>query len=263
MKFVGASYEDAYAEAAAFVGQAEQWCDTYRAPLEASAGVLDFGVGWGRISRMLLTRIAPTRLFGLDVDDDMVALVQQTLPGVSVCVVEPQPPSPLREGLIQHAFAFSVFSHLAEEPHRQWAAEFGRLVEPGGMVFITVLDQVFLHQIRQCRENVREGSTDSFTTSLAGLIPDLDGASASFERGAFIYAAPDVEDGPRTTDYYGWAVAPRDWVSGVWGTAGFEVLEWVDSHVLFPQAMVCLRRTAQTRAGRSWTDVFTRRAARL
>lgn len=244
-KFVGASYRDAYQEAARFVTQAERWAQQHSPALHDSSAVLDFGIGWGRISRMLLTRVPPTRLFGLDVDAEMIALVQATLPGINALTVDPMPPSALRTALVEHAFAFSVFSHLAEAAHRAWAEELARVVIPGGLVFVTVLDGAFLTQVRQCQELVAQGGDDPFASSLAQLLPDLASAQAAYQRSEFIYAAPAVEDGPRTVDFYGWAIAPRAWMQSVWGAAGFEIIEWVDSHVLFPQAMVCLRRDPQ------------------
>lgn len=241
-KFVGASYADAYAEAARFVTQADVWARGLGTPLDQSRAVLDFGVGWGRIARMLLARVPAERIYALDVDPHMVALVQATLPGVNAFTVDPAPPSALRDALAQHVFAFSVFSHLAEFAHRAWAEELARVVAPGGLVFLTVLDGVFLTQVQQCKDAVAEGSRDPFTLSLAELIPDAVAAQSAYDRDEFIYAAPSVQDGPRTTDFYGWAVAPRGWVERQWGLAGFDTVQWLDSHTIVPQALVCLRR---------------------
>src|SRR4051795_5185488 len=53
--FVGASYRSAFAEAARFVRVADEWSSRHRGQPLADAGrVIDFGSGWGRISRLLL-----------------------------------------------------------------------------------------------------------------------------------------------------------------------------------------------------------------
>ena len=82
--FVGSSYVRAYEEAASFVRVADQWSQRHkRQGLSASRRVVDFGSGWGRISRFLLTHVPPPSLIALDVDLQMTAFVNSTLPGVT------------------------------------------------------------------------------------------------------------------------------------------------------------------------------------
>jgi hypothetical protein len=75
--------------------------------------IVDFGSGWGRIARTLLTKAAPTKLHALDVDNERTALVNITLPGVNALTVSPEPPTVLGSDSIDGAVAFSVFSHLS------------------------------------------------------------------------------------------------------------------------------------------------------
>lgn len=241
-KFVGTSYEGAYAEAAAFVGQAREWATSYGQPLDSADRLLDFGSGWGRISRLLMTLVPTTCLHLLDVDPSMTALVNCTLPGANAITVDPFPPSVLGDDTMDHVLAFSVFSHLAESASSAWAEEFGRVLRPGGLAFVTVLDEYFLSQVASCQEVVRAGGNDAFAVSLAAMFPDLEEAERTFSGGGFVYGDAG-DDGARSGDFYGWAMASRPWMEGTWGRAGFEILEWVPSGVLFPQAMVCLRRT--------------------
>jgi len=61
--FVGSSYLTAYAEAASFVRVADQWSERHRSQgLAASRLIVDFGSGWGRISRFLLAPVRPSAL---------------------------------------------------------------------------------------------------------------------------------------------------------------------------------------------------------
>jgi hypothetical protein len=241
-KFVGLAYRDAFNEARSFVKVADEWLTKQRGGgLESAGRVLDFGSGWGRISRMLLAHVQPTSLYAADVDSQMTALVNTTLPGINATTVNPLPPTMLGTGAFDAALAFSVFSHLAPQAHEAWAAEFGRVVAPGGMVFITVLDSVFIEQIRQAKVHVAEGIAESFEAGLATLFDDIDATAAEFAAGRPVYAPRDV-DGVRTGDYYGWAAMPERYVTKVWGDAGFDIVQWVRSGVLFPQAMVGLVR---------------------
>jgi len=242
-KFVGASFHSAYTDAAKFVFQAEQWTAKHRAtPFERSGTVLDFGAGWGRITRMLLTRIPSSQIYCLDVDQSMTVLIQATLPGVNTLTTAALPPCMLRDSSIDVAFAFSVFSHLSEDSHRAWATEFGRIIQPGGLVHMTVLDQLFLDQIAACQASVLAGDKAGFAVMLASLLPNLDKARLAYARNEFIYAAPQGDDGPRAKESYGWAIAPRMWLESEWSKSGFELVEWIPSGILFNQAMVCLRK---------------------
>lgn len=240
VKFVGASYANAYAEAESFV----RVCDDFAGKhgpgrLGSLSRIVDFGSGWGRITRTLLLKAEPSRVFAIDVDAEMTALVNTTLPGVNAMTVTPEPPTVLGEASVQGVLAFSVFSHLSGPAHQAWAAEFGRVVAPGGIAAITVLDDAFFAQVAGAQAAVAAGAADPFATSLATTFPDLDRARKAFEHGEIQFAGTGGGE-VRTADYYGWAAAPRKYVERVWGEAGFRLVEWVPSGVLFPQALAFL-----------------------
>ena len=206
--FVGAHHVEAFAEAASFVRVADQWSNRHRGRSLANASrVVDFGSGWGRISRFLLAHVAPSALYAIDVDVRMTALVNTTLPGVNAMTVAPLPPTVLRDEMAEAILAFSVFSHLSPEAHAAWAQEFARILEPGGMAFVTLLDAAFFDQLARSRAARAAGDTSPFTTAMADLFPDLDAARAAFDRGAPAYAGSGG-GGVRTGDYYGWAATP-------------------------------------------------------
>jgi hypothetical protein len=242
MKFVGLSYEGAYAEAETFVTVADQFAAKHgKGGFDSLNRILDFGSGWGRITRTLLTKVPATKIHAIDVDEQMTALLNTTLPGVNALTIAPEPPTVLGEASIDAAVAFSVFSHLSGPAHEAWAAEFGRIVAPGGVVAITVLDAAFFGQIAGAQAAVAAGEADAFAESLATTFADLAAAQAGFKNGEIQYASSGGGE-MRTGDYYGWAAAPTQYVERVWGAAGFQIVEWVPSGVLFPQALVFLVR---------------------
>ena len=247
-QFVGASYADAYSEAERFVDRAfEHW------PVgdPGSQSVLDFGSGWGRIDRMLLRRFSPERIWASDVDAQMTALVQSTLPGVNAVTNGSLPPSAFRSNMFDAVTAFSVFSHLSERSHRAWASELGRLTRHGGKVFLTVLEPNFIEQVGRAQELVASGIANDFAEHLAPLLPDVRSARNRARQGKFVYADGGADtDGPRSREFYAWAVAPRFWLTKVWGGAGFRVESWVPTGELFEQAMVTLVRTRSARLHR-------------
>lgn len=243
-KFVGAAFEPAYQEAARFVDQGLKWAAQSN-PITPESRVLDFGAGWGRISRTLLTEIPASRLYAVDVDQEMIALMEATLPGINAIISDPFPPTVLGDGAMTHLFAFSVFSHLSEDAHKAWAIEIGRLLAPGGLAFVTVLDELFFDHVAGSQAQVAAGTAEGFAQSLARMIDDVPAARAEYHDGKFIYCNPG-EDGARSGDFYGWAVAPRPWVETNWALGGLQVVDWIPSRVLFEQSMVCLRKADST-----------------
>jgi len=242
MKFVGSAYRAAYVEAANFVQAADEYAAKHgRGGLATLGRVVDFGSGWGRITRMLLALVPAQRLYALDVDQGMTALVNTTLPGVNAITVGPEPPTVLGDSSVDAIVAFSVFSHLAGHAHATWAAEFGRILSPGGVVALTVLDDSFFDQVAAAHAAAAAGSTDPFAESFTTGFPDVSASRAGYKAGQLQYASTGGGE-MRTGDYYGWAVAPRAYVERVWGDSGIRVLEWVPSGVLFNQAMVFLRK---------------------
>ncbi|MEP6527338.1 MAG: class I SAM-dependent methyltransferase [Nocardioidaceae bacterium] len=242
IKFVGASYENAYAEAESFVTVCDEFAAKHgRGGFASLDRLLDFGSGWGRITRTLLTRTTARQVHAVDVDQQMTALINTTLPGVNAVTIDPDPPTVFGNATIDAVVAFSVFSHLSGAAHEAWAREIGRLVVPGGVVAITVLDEAFFGQVAGAQGAVRSGQADPFAESLAKTFPDLSAARSGFAAGEIQYAGSGGGE-VRTGDYYGWAAAPSAYVRRVWGAAGMRVVEWVPSGVLFPQALVFLVR---------------------
>lgn len=242
IKFVGASYADAYAEAETFVKVSDEFAAKHgRGGYAGLERIVDFGSGWGRISRFLLMRVTASKIYALDVDDQMTALVNTTLPGVNAMTVNPSPPTVLADAAIDAALAFSVFSHLSGPAHEAWAREFGRVIAPGGVVSITVLDEAFFAQIAGAQAAAATGEADDFAANLATTFSDLGAARAGYDAGQIQFAGSGGGE-VRTGDYYGWAAAPVKYVERVWGAAGFRIVEWVPSGVLFQQALVFLVR---------------------
>jgi len=243
-KVVGSSFRAAYEEASSFVKVSEQVrVDEGDRTLAESGPVLDFGCGCGRISRVLLTKVPRERLYSVDVDPGMIAVVNATLPGLNAMTVSPMPPTIAADATFDSMFAFSVFSHLSEDAHRAWAGEFGRIIRPHGFAFITVMDSIFFAMIRGAQRSVAGGNEDDFAKSFSTLLDDVDVAKRDYDAGGFVYVGSGG-GGVLSGDYYGWAAASPDYVARTWDRAGFDVVRWIRSQVLFDQALVVLRRRA-------------------
>jgi SAM-dependent methyltransferase len=110
----------------------------------SSASVLDFGCGWGRLTRYLTRDVAPDRLFGCDPVEGILDVCRAN--GVAATFARS---SFLPEGLpfaerFDLAFAFSVFTHLSEAAHQRCLVALHDSLRPGGLLIVTVRPPAYL-----------------------------------------------------------------------------------------------------------------------
>jgi SAM-dependent methyltransferase len=117
----------------------------------ADSSVLDFGCGWGRLTRYLARDVAPGRLYGCDpvpgiLDVGRANGVPATL-GTSDFLPEALP----FDEQFDLAFAFSVFTHLSEEAHRHSLRALHRSLRPDGILVVTVRPPAYLRHCEPMR----------------------------------------------------------------------------------------------------------------
>jgi SAM-dependent methyltransferase len=104
----------------------------------AQARVLDFGCGWGRLTRFLARDVAPGHLYGCDPVQGIVDACRASRVPARVERVDFVPdrlPFPQKFDL---AFAFSVFTHLSERAHEACLSALHQSLQPGGLLILTV-----------------------------------------------------------------------------------------------------------------------------
>ena len=101
------------------------------------ARLLDFGCGAGRLLRPLSRLAEDLELHGTDVDVGAIAWARRNLPWAHLEDIAPFPPLPYPDRHFDAAFAFAVFSQLAEPLQRAWIAELARVLRPGAPLVVT------------------------------------------------------------------------------------------------------------------------------
>jgi SAM-dependent methyltransferase len=192
--------------------------------------VLDFGCGWGRLTRFFARDVEPGRLYGCDPVEEILDVCRTSRIPARLAPSEPIPERLPFEPGFGLVFAFSVFTHLSEDAH--WAclqAIHGGLA-PGGMLVVTIRSPAYLQGHELGRDLVAALDEDPIE---------------AFERPRFLFAAhsPDPEHpqnhgGDMT---YGETVISLPYVRERWG----ELFELLDVALLaedLHQVVLTLRR---------------------
>ncbi len=100
--------------------------------------VLDFGCGWGRMTRFLARDVQPGRLYGCDPVDAIVELARASRVPADLARSEFVPERIPFDERFDLAYAFSVFTHLSESAHLASLQALHEAIVPGGLLVLTI-----------------------------------------------------------------------------------------------------------------------------
>lgn len=106
--------------------------------LAPDARVLDFGCGWGRITRFLGRDVPAERLFACDPVLGILDLCERHGVRATFALSDPRSSRLPFDGPFDLAFAFSVFTHLSERAHERALDALHAGLRPGGTLVVTV-----------------------------------------------------------------------------------------------------------------------------
>lgn len=106
--------------------------------LTRDARVLDFGCGWGRITRFLARDVPPDRLFGCDPVQGILDVCRRNGVPATFGLSDPTADRLPFDGHFDLAYAFSVFTHLSESAHERALTALHTGLRPGGTLVVTV-----------------------------------------------------------------------------------------------------------------------------
>jgi len=231
--YVGSADEEALNIARNFHDYTTQWAEGVGHPLHRDTQVLDFGCGWGRVSRFFWHKVAPQNIYGVDVDSDAIAACRNLGAPGTYHVVEPLGSLPLETSSMDLIYAVSVFTHLSLKSADHWMKELHRVARPGGVLAITVESRKFLEGAAE----LPDGGDDSLRSQLVSRykshIPEL---LADFDAGKFVFMENGT-GGVRDNEFYGDAAIPESFFREQWGDL-FRLVAYVEAHEHLGQAFV-------------------------
>lgn len=154
---------------------------TFGVDLDKPVNVLDFGCGVGR-QLLHLTRLYPNvRAYGCDVNDDAIAYMLRSYPGVKTYASSFDPPLTYDDCNFDLVYSVSVFSHLSEQDARVWLSELRRITKPFSILCLTFNSFTSLdrshQQGRRLQYNAEQLERD-------GLVFDADENSFALKKAA-------------------------------------------------------------------------------
>lgn len=171
----------------------------------ASVTVLDFGCGWGRLTRLLAKDLHPSQIYGCDPDEEILKWCDR-VPG-TFARSDHRPRSIPFDVKFDLAFAFSVFTHLGPRTHQEALNALHGALADRGLLVVTVRPRAFIEQ-----KGIELARLPD--ASIRQMLQDYDAGSFVYQP----YILPAI-DGEVT---YGDAVIPLPYVTQNW--SGYELL---------------------------------------
>ncbi len=199
--------------------------------------VLDFGCGWGRIIRFFLKDIEPANLWGVDCYPEMIDICRQTNHWSRFEVVEPFPPATLPSKTFDLIYCYSVFSHLSEQAHQAWLAEFCRILKPGGLIIATTWPREF---ILRCAELRKEQSPEFWTRGPSRAFLNTAQSLQDYDEGKYVHEPVGGGD-ILSASFFGETCIPQDYVARHW-TQNFKLIDFITDRNRCPQNVIVVKK---------------------
>lgn len=243
-KYTGQAGEGTLKQAFGFYRLCKQAFASRGLALAPESQVLDFGCGWGRITRFWLKDVRPENLLGLDVTQEAVNLCRNANFPSRFARIHPLPPVNLPDASLDAIVSYSIFSHLPEKYFLAWMDEFRRLLKPGGVLVITTRPRDAVMEFRKSRES---GDIPAHALGSAQAFQDEEAVLRAYDAGRFCYDG--LGGDPNIPGQYGEAMIPLAYVREKLGEK-FAEIEMIDcqTHLLFDQNCIVMRKPASRAA---------------
>lgn len=199
LMITGASGFQTMQQAFAFYNIIRKTGEEMNKSLSSMDAILDFGCGWGRITRCFLREVMRENIYGCDCLPSMIQICNQTLPGCEFYENKPMPPLQYKSGMFDIIYAYSVFSHISEHSQKAWLKEFHRVLKPNGLLILTTRKRDFI--------------------PLMPLMPrssimNVEQALQDYDEGKYVHI-PQTDDGP-LNGTYGETAIPEQYIRSKW-----------------------------------------------
>ncbi|MEW6517694.1 MAG: glycoside hydrolase family 99-like domain-containing protein [candidate division FCPU426 bacterium] len=249
-KYTGQAGEATLKQAFGFYQLCKQAFASRGLTLAPENQLLDFGCGWGRITRFWLKDVQPGNLLGVDVTQEAVNLCRNAHFPSRFARIHPLPPLNLPDASLDAIVSYSIFSHLPEKYFLAWMDEFRRLLRPGGVLVITTRPREAVMEFKKSRES---GEVPEHALGSAKAFQDEDTVLRAYDAGAFCYDG--LGGDPNIPGQYGEAMIPLAYIRKACGEK-FAAIDMIDfkTHYFFDQNCIVMQKPALRKAAAAETQ---------
>ncbi len=228
---VGSVGESALREAEKFYRATKEHSAELSRPITASSRLLDFGCGWGRMTRYFAKDMPAERIAGVDISPKFIAACQKSgVPG-DFQFIDHDDALPYPDSTFTHVIAYSVFTHLPEHVASHAIAELARVTAAGAVFVLTLEPPRFLSFVANGDAAAANTSWHRMLFAHAEAARD---ALARLPESGYAFLPTNG------LDHYGDAVYLPTYIEEHW--TGFALRSYVDAPDQFWQAIAVLQR---------------------
>jgi SAM-dependent methyltransferase len=149
---------------------------------------LDFGCGWGRITRPFMRHFDLAHIYGFEPNPIHAIIARALNPYMTVFNGGFDPDDSLPKSWFDLVVGWSIFSHLSDTSLREWLKELSSVVRVGGHIILTTWGERFLLRLQREQELLRSGKDIHWYSKhcLAG-VGDVDQRLQEYRSGKFIW----------------------------------------------------------------------------
>lgn len=211
--------------------------ERHHKPVSDCDAVLDFGCGWGRITRFFLKDIDGQKVWGIDQWKELIEQARQLTPPFQFLHVAQDPPTGFSNDMFDVVFSYSVFSHIDEDQHKRWLAEFKRILKPDGLLIVTTWERDHIPFLESVCAQQTSSWDDHYNRAIAERFPGAEKALADYDAGKFFHINLDYPTYPT----YGETCIPRKYVDTEW-VKSFTILDYIDDRSVCQQDVIVARK---------------------
>lgn len=205
-------------------GHIKAACSDLNQPIKADTSILDFGCGWGRIARFFLKEIDVKNIYGVEVLQELTEACESTFNTNNFHTITQSGLLPFESNKFDVVFANSVFSHLNIDLNMHWLNEIERVIKPGGIAALTVIDTPKF-----------ESMSKSGSKWFESLGIDCDETHKKLNSGEFIWVSTNRSG---ELDGYGLTFIPVDWINKNWT----KKMDLIDLNPNYSQSIAILQK---------------------
>lgn len=158
------------------------------APWFGKGHFLDFGAGWGRITRLFMRDFPLRHIVGYEPSNRYCSVARSNNPFVSFLSGGYLPDGMIPDARFDLVTGWSIFSHLSPKSTKAWMGELQRVTRPGAAIVMTTWGKRFLERLQREKALLAAGQEIHWYSKVClDAAGNLDERAEAYHRGEFVW----------------------------------------------------------------------------